>query len=1699
MKNGIYNPSKANWIIICLLIVSIVQKSYSTEVDFGASPNPPSELTATAICNSIINLEWVDNSDNETGFRVERSLSQESGFEPFAILPPNVTFMADNGLLADTTYFYRILAINEDGESEFTEITSATTNSDPFELPYYWTNSDIGSPRVPGTATFENGFFQLVGNGFMNENLNNGHYMYQTLNGDGEIIGQVTQMTSAHGAHHGVVIRETLEPGANYVMAEYSKGRTPVFRGRDTGEYFYHENDDLDFSAPFWLRMQRIGNEFIGSISKNGQDWQEIQREVVPMDTDVLIGLLTHADRNDKTGSVTWRDVEAAQSFIGAPSELIVTPTASDEIVLAWQDNANNESGFRVERSIKGEDVWKDLVEVGPNVTSFIDDGLIPGGTYSYRVRATAGNAASFSSSEETAEVVRIPNTVFFMERKMGDFDRTNNDNIISVTKTADTIKNVLRHPGMIGKQIDVTLETPISSSNGAISFKIIPKSYQQTIEIFSSDLVKITQAGGKLQIDANNTQTTYDVELDTVTCNHIVLNLKNQILTPYINGQFFDGVPVGSDEMGSFSLKEFNGNVWDVLVTDKELSLESINDQSDRCVTGIQITESPFADRPFSICAVYNCVWEQNESDLLNDRKLARLQVQEITFDRNTFGVGMYVQPDLDEWLKRDRDIRGGFFEYFGLNGLFATNQNNTSYLIHENFHSYQVPLGKGGKWLAEGTADWAIWNFYKEPLRGYATWAFTLNPHFGILERIPPGNGFYFEVQRFYHTSVFLAYVTTYLSDESIIGKTYNAPDVQANAFLALINLLEQEGVDFDQEFAEFAARTTVWDYPDPEISEAFKTNQRKGLINGFPDYRFIDVMNETGTYGIYQPVSQEFLPGAYGWNAFKIDSTASSTYTIKLKGSDQNPEYLNFIGKVVKGKPGSYDYLDFPVNQEVTLGEGEAVLEINTDAGDELYLILTAASRENMRNREIPHIYEYAIESSEHLLPNDHFKTFVLNEEIRRAEIDHNQNTISAKVVRGTDIRKLTPIFTLSDGATSSPASEEEVDFTIPVTYLVSGEGNAEAKVWTVSVSSEAERSGTDIQTFELRDLVRFAAIDETAHTVIANLESEVDLTSVVPIFTLSEGATCQPASGEAIDLTSPVTFTVTAEDGITIQEWTISAAEFRPFITSWETTTNNEEIAIDFGNGVRDFIYTWKDASGTVIISDQVQTEEGGTFSATLPSIGVYTLEIVGEYAHFAGYPADKLKDVLQWGDIHWRDMSRSFRSWKGERFSATDLPNLRNVTSMFRTFERATNFNGDISEWDVRNVSNMSFMFRETGSFNGEIGKWDVSGLVDASEMFRQARDFNADISKWNTSNLREMTRMFFAATSFDQSLGDWDIRNVTTMSQALNGGLSTRNYDRTLIGWASQNVKEEVILETGASFCAGEDARTQLISEFNWNISDGGLDCPEGGEAHILSFELDEEISAAVIDDENNTIAISVPGGSNITALQPDMILSVGATSTPSVDASVDFSQPVVYSVVSEDGNTQQDWTVTVTEALNTATDFVSFTFAEASGPVFINLDNHAIVVIVEERTNLTNLTPLFDLSSGAESNLPSGEARDFAESIEVPVIYTITAEDGVTKQNWKVIVSTRENDGLLNAERWINLQVYPNPLTKYLQVKGPGEIQAYVSSLEGKRLTPTKSGEQIVFDLDHLSGGIYLLVARYQNQVTTQRIIKEG
>jgi hypothetical protein len=100
---------------------------------FAATPEPPAaptNLTATAVSCNQINLTWQDNSNNEDGFAVERSLDGLT-FTLLTSLAADQTAFNDTNVVAETTYWYRVRAFNAGGYSAYSNVASATTPDCP--------------------------------------------------------------------------------------------------------------------------------------------------------------------------------------------------------------------------------------------------------------------------------------------------------------------------------------------------------------------------------------------------------------------------------------------------------------------------------------------------------------------------------------------------------------------------------------------------------------------------------------------------------------------------------------------------------------------------------------------------------------------------------------------------------------------------------------------------------------------------------------------------------------------------------------------------------------------------------------------------------------------------------------------------------------------------------------------------------------------------------------------------------------------------------------------------------------------------------------------------------------------------------------------------------------------------------------------------------------------------------------------------------------------------------------------------------------------------------------------------------------------------------------------------------------------------------------------------------------------------------
>lgn len=91
---------------------------FTTSGSITLAPAPPDQLKLNYASSDLVNLVWRDNAKNETGFVIE--YKQQSGvFSEVTIVPSNFNSGSVEGLEPDTEYVFRVKAINEEGDSYY--------------------------------------------------------------------------------------------------------------------------------------------------------------------------------------------------------------------------------------------------------------------------------------------------------------------------------------------------------------------------------------------------------------------------------------------------------------------------------------------------------------------------------------------------------------------------------------------------------------------------------------------------------------------------------------------------------------------------------------------------------------------------------------------------------------------------------------------------------------------------------------------------------------------------------------------------------------------------------------------------------------------------------------------------------------------------------------------------------------------------------------------------------------------------------------------------------------------------------------------------------------------------------------------------------------------------------------------------------------------------------------------------------------------------------------------------------------------------------------------------------------------------------------------------------------------------------------------------------------------------------------------
>lgn len=214
---------------------------------------------------------------------------------PYQIVWPNA---------ADGTYYLTARATDTTGTSTTSEAVPVHVNRTTSMRS--WAGVDIGDVPIRGGNSIVDGVITVKGSGNIGGIEDFFRFVYQPLNGDGEIVARVDSIRKVYPEVTGAVMfRGDLASGAVSAMLELTylgSGQVARFAHRPSvGSVIQSVTSpaDLVIATPYWVRLQRSGATVTGSVSADGTTWTTIGSATMSLPQQIYVGLAVDANQED--------------------------------------------------------------------------------------------------------------------------------------------------------------------------------------------------------------------------------------------------------------------------------------------------------------------------------------------------------------------------------------------------------------------------------------------------------------------------------------------------------------------------------------------------------------------------------------------------------------------------------------------------------------------------------------------------------------------------------------------------------------------------------------------------------------------------------------------------------------------------------------------------------------------------------------------------------------------------------------------------------------------------------------------------------------------------------------------------------------------------------------------------------------------------------------------------------------------------------------------------------------------------------------------------------------------------------------------------------------------------------------------------------------------------------------------------------
>lgn len=365
-------------------------------------PKQPVNLVATATSQYAVNLQWVDSSDNETNFIIQRKDSVTGTFTSIDSVGTNVQFRTVNGLKGNTKYWFRVMAKNTGGYSLFSNTDSAVT----YAAPAAPTNLMVSNVST-FNATLSWGDNSSTETGFVIERANNAGGPFYPMDSVGAnvTIRNVNNLSAStryyfrirtkdvygYSAYSNVVDTITLPTPPAMATGLFASTISPT-------AIQINWTDNAVNEEKYYIEMSlspASGFTIYDSVSANVSNYTA---------NNLLPGTYYYFRIRAYNAGGYSAYTNPTMGITGpaipkAPSMLAVKIIAPTWLKLEWIDNAGNETRYILQRAI-GNGGFATIKMYDAGTTVGYDSSVTSGETYHYRVFASNdGGASAYSNA----------------------------------------------------------------------------------------------------------------------------------------------------------------------------------------------------------------------------------------------------------------------------------------------------------------------------------------------------------------------------------------------------------------------------------------------------------------------------------------------------------------------------------------------------------------------------------------------------------------------------------------------------------------------------------------------------------------------------------------------------------------------------------------------------------------------------------------------------------------------------------------------------------------------------------------------------------------------------------------------------------------------------------------------------------------------------------------------------------------------------------------------------------------------------------------------------------------------------------------------------------------------------------------------------------------------------------------------------